>query len=107
WSGRGPPPQRSGTSAGGIRLDPPVRAYIEVSYKAIQEAQGKLGAEGAQDGIDCNAGRAAGCKIGSLPRRAMVEVKPTAADTEMLRKVLSQTVLPNWVKRCGANCGEL
>jgi len=89
------------------RLDPPVRAYIEGVYKEIQEAQWKLGAEGTQDGIDCNAGRAAGCKIGSLPRRAMVEVKPTAADTEMLRKVLSQNVLPNWVKRCGANCGEL
>jgi hypothetical protein len=37
----------------------------------------------------------------------MTEVKPTQADRELLRKVLAEAVLPGWIKRCGARCGEI
>ena len=37
----------------------------------------------------------------------MTVARPTAADQELLRKTLVENVLPAWVKRCGARCGEI
>ena len=37
----------------------------------------------------------------------MVEVKATDADKVLLKKILAENVLPAWVKRCGARCGEV
>jgi hypothetical protein len=39
--------------------------------------------------------------------KPMKEVKATAADRAKLREALTATVLPGWVKRCGAKCGEV
>ena len=90
------------------KLDPPVRNFIEAQMKQVQDAQWKLGAEVSQDGIDCNIGNAAGCKIHTLVKaRPMVQVKATDAEKAKLRVALANTVLPNWVKRCGARCGEI
>ena len=57
---------------------------------------------------DCNLGNAAGCKIYTLVKsKPMVQVKATDADRAKLREALTATVLPGWVKRCGAKCGEI
>ena len=37
----------------------------------------------------------------------MIEVKATDADKALLRKVLAESVLPAWVKRCGSRCGDV
>ena len=37
----------------------------------------------------------------------MTLVKPSDADNARGRQVLVDVVLPNWVKRCGARCGEI
>jgi TRAP-type C4-dicarboxylate transport system substrate-binding protein len=90
------------------KLDAPVRAFLEAQMKEIENAQWALGAEATQDGIDCNIGNAAGCKIHTLvTRNPMTEVKPTAADKAAVRKTLEDTVLPSWVKRCGPRCGDV
>ena len=85
------------------------RKFLEDSFKELTEKQWQFGGvELTQDGIDCNAGRAAGCKVGTLSKdKPMVEVKPTDADKVALKKILSDTVLPAWVKRCGARCGDI
>jgi TRAP-type C4-dicarboxylate transport system substrate-binding protein len=88
------------------KLDPAVRAFIEKTMIEVQEAQWKLGAEATLDGIACNIGDAAGCRIGTVAARKMIEVKPTEADLAGVKRVLRETVLPNWVKRCGPQCGE-
>lgn len=90
------------------KLDPAVRTQLETTLKEVEEAQWKLGVDTTEDGIACNSGNKDGCKIGRL-----VEAKPmsvdraTPADTETLRASLTSAVLPGWVKRCGARCGEV
>ena len=89
------------------KLDPQVRTFLEGYFARIEETQWKLGADLTQDGIECNVGNAAGCKIFTLlTEKKMTHVKPSDADNARARQVLVETVLPNWVKRCGARCGE-
>ena len=89
------------------KLDPQVRAFLQDYFTKVEEVQWKLGSELTQDGIECNVGNAAGCRIfGLLTDKKMTLVKPTDADVARGRQVLVDVVLPNWVKRCGARCGE-
>ena len=90
------------------RLDPAVRKFLEDMYKEIESKQWQFGGvELTQDGIDCNTGKPS-CKVGTPDKDSpMVEVKPTEADRAMLKKILAEAVLPNWVKRCGAKCGDI
>jgi hypothetical protein len=37
----------------------------------------------------------------------MTEVKPVEADKVRLQRILEEAVLPGWIKRCGARCGEI
>jgi TRAP-type C4-dicarboxylate transport system substrate-binding protein len=90
------------------KLDPAVRTFLEKTFADLEDAQWKLGAEVSQDGIDCNIGNSAGCKINTLVKnKPMVQVKATDADRAKLREAFSVAVLPAWVKRCGARCGEI
>jgi TRAP-type C4-dicarboxylate transport system substrate-binding protein len=89
------------------KLDPQVRSFLENYFARLEDAQWKLGADLTQDGIECNVGNAAGCKIFTLlGDRKMALVKPSDADNARARQVLVDTVLPSWVKRCGARCGD-
>ncbi len=89
------------------KLDPQVRTFLENYFVKLEDAQWKLGAELTQDGIECNVGNAAGCKIFTvLTDKKMTLVKPSDADNARARQVLVDVVLPSWVKRCGARCGE-
>lgn len=56
-----------------------------------------------EEGIACNAGEAS-CRGGSLGH--MTAVRPGAADQAQRRDILMSTVLPRWLQRCGASCGE-
>jgi TRAP-type transport system periplasmic protein len=90
------------------RLDQPTRDLISATMKEVELAQWKLGAEATQDGLDCNAGKAAGCKIHTLvTEKAMKVVEATAEDKATLKKIVETTIIPGWVKRCGARCGEI
>ncbi|MGH7318051.1 MAG: TRAP transporter substrate-binding protein [Candidatus Rokuibacteriota bacterium] len=89
------------------RLDPAVRKFLEDTHKEMEDKQWALGAELTQDGIDCNAGRPT-CKLATLVKdRPMTEVKPIEGDKALVKKILTETALPAWVKRCGARCGEI
>lgn len=90
------------------KLDPAVRDFMTAVLAEMQDKQWELGAAATQDGIDCNVGKAEGCKIHTLVTKdPMTEVKPTDADRQWLREILSHDVLPGWVKRCGDKCGAL
>jgi TRAP-type C4-dicarboxylate transport system substrate-binding protein len=90
------------------RLAPDVRKYLEDTWKEIENRQWQFGGvELTQDGIDCNSGRPT-CKVGTPDKASpMIEVKPTEADKALLQKVLVEHILPSWVKRCGARCGDI
>jgi len=87
------------------KLDPTVRGEFEKTFAAIQDAQWQLGLDATDDGIACNVGRAEGCKLATLVKKPMVEVKAQAGEADLVKKDLAGTVLPSWVKRCGDRCG--
>ena len=90
------------------KLDPQVRTFLENYFVKLEDAQWKLGADLTQDGIECNIGNAAGCKIFTvLTDKKMTLVKPSDADNARARQILVDVVLPSWVKRCGARCGDV
>jgi len=90
------------------KLDPAVREFLLSTMRQVEEAQWALGREATSDGIACNSGNAAGCKIGTLVSAKPMSVsQPSDADRETVRKLLSEKVLPAWVQRCGARCGEV
>lgn len=90
------------------RLDPQVREFMAGILREVNDAQWTLADEATGDAIACNTGKAEGCKLHTLVQRnPMTEVKPTDADRALLAKVLAESVLPGWVKRCGARCGEI
>lgn len=86
---------------------PDVRAFISRSFEMIEAEQWELARESYLEGIACNAGRKDGCKTSTLvTKNPLVPVEPTEQDRTTLKNILSGTVIPNWVKRCGARCGE-
>ncbi|WP_246504103.1 TRAP transporter substrate-binding protein [Plastoroseomonas arctica] len=58
-------------------------------------------AEETGDGLACNSG-ATPCRMGRRGRMTLVPVSP--ADEALRRRLLSETVLPGWVRRCGVEC---
>ncbi len=89
------------------RLDPSVRAFLETTMKEVEDAQWKLGEEATEDGIACNSGDKAGCKIGKLvDNRPMTTYRPVQADMDVLRTTLTAAVLPGFIERCGPRCLE-
>jgi TRAP-type C4-dicarboxylate transport system substrate-binding protein len=89
------------------RQDPAVRALLEQTFKEVADAQWALGAAATRDGIDCAIGNREGCRIHTMATRPMTEVKATDADRAETRRIFEQVVLPGWVRRCGARCGEI
>lgn len=89
------------------RLDPQVRTFIEATFRELGNAQWELGATGTRDGLDCATGDRDNCRIHTLAARPMTEVKASDADKAETRRIFQQVVLPGFVRRCGARCGEI
>jgi TRAP-type C4-dicarboxylate transport system substrate-binding protein len=90
------------------RLEPAVRELLLAVMREVDEAQWQLGAAATQDGIDCNIGNRAGCRIHTLvATRPMTAVAATPADQEALRRIVAERIVPGFVRRCGARCGEV
>ncbi|MFC7477705.1 TRAP transporter substrate-binding protein [Dankookia sp. GCM10030260] len=89
------------------KLDPAVRSALEAAFAEINDKQWALGDAATRDGLDCATGKAETCKIHTLATRPMTEVQATDADRAALREILGKNVLPGFVKRCGARCGEV
>jgi TRAP-type C4-dicarboxylate transport system substrate-binding protein len=88
-------------------LDPSLRTLINNELLKVQEAQWKLADEATQDGVDCNIGNASNCKIHTLAAHPMTAVKTNPADDATVKAALTERILPEWVKRCGAECGDI
>ena len=56
------------------------------------------------EGVACNVG-SSDCIVGRKGR--MVEVRPTPADAAKRRDILTSSVLPGYLKRCGAQCAQV
>ncbi len=90
------------------KLDPAVRGFLETTMKEVEEAQWKLGEETTEDGLACNSGDKAGCKIGKVvENKPMTLFRPVQADQDTLRTTLTSAILPGFMERCGARCVEV
>jgi len=89
-------------------LAPEVRDFVGAVYAKVENEEWALAAAGTADGVACNSGDAANCKIGVLvpADKAMSVVTPGDEDRALLRKTLSDVVIPAWVARCGSGCAE-
>jgi TRAP-type transport system periplasmic protein len=91
-----------------VGLDQPTRDLITAVMQGVEDAQWKLGAQATQDGLDCNAGKAESCRIHTLvTERPMIVAEATAEDRATLKKIVENSILPGWVRRCGARCGDI
>ncbi|MDI3305935.1 MAG: TRAP transporter substrate-binding protein [Acetobacteraceae bacterium] len=89
------------------RLDPQVRSFLEGTFREMTDKLWELGDAATRDGIDCAIGKADQCRIHNLAQRPMTEVNATDADRAHLHEILEKNVLPGFVRRCGARCGEI
>lgn len=89
------------------KLAPADRALVEKTLQDVQEKQWALGLEATLDGVACNVGKAEGCKIHTLAKKPMTEVKPSGDVRAAIRKELEEDVLPGWLKRCGDKCSKV
>lgn len=87
-------------------LAPDVQTFVGDLYAKIEDEQWALAAAGTADGVACNSGDEANCKIGQLvsAEQAMSVVTPSEEDMAKLRQTLTYVVIPAWVARCGDDC---
>ena len=77
------------------QLDPPVREFLEKTFREVEEAQWRLGAQLTQDAIECNIGNADGCRIFTVVKTHPMKLVPaTAEDNARARQILVDVVAP-------------
>lgn len=82
-------------------LDPKVRSFLETEIAGLEDRIWKGADEETQQGFDCNTGKDS-CKLGTKANMTFVPVSD--ADRTLLKKVLSETVVPKWAERCSGDC---
>jgi TRAP-type C4-dicarboxylate transport system substrate-binding protein len=83
------------------KLDPNVRSFLQTNITAMVSDIWAAAEQQTREGIECNTGAP------SCPhplKGSMVLVTPTDADRALLRKVMTDSVLPKWAARCSADC---
>jgi TRAP-type C4-dicarboxylate transport system substrate-binding protein len=83
------------------KLDPKVRAFLQKEIAGLEDRIWKAAAEETQQGYDCNAGKDS-CTMGTKAKMTIVPV--SEADRALLKKALTDTVLPKWAARCPGDC---
>lgn len=83
------------------KLDPKVKSFLTAEIKGLEDRIWKAAAEETQQGYDCNAGKD-NCKLGTKAKMTVVPV--TEADKALLKKAMSETVVPKWAARCAGDC---
>lgn len=85
-------------------LPPDLRALLRRELPKLEAAIWDESERETADGLACNRG-APSCVAGRKGSMVLVPVSPE--DERSRREILSSTVLPRWVQRCGARCAEI
>jgi len=80
-----------------------LRALLQKHLPDLETAIWDEAIRETEEGMACNAGESS-CKTGRQGR--MTVVRAGSADNALRRDILSQTVLPRWLERCGPTCAE-
>jgi TRAP-type C4-dicarboxylate transport system substrate-binding protein len=83
------------------RLNPKVRDFLKTEIAKLEDNIWKATETETQEGFDCNIGKDS-CKQGTKAKMILVPVKE--ADKALLKKVLTETVVPKWAARCSGDC---
>jgi len=78
-----------------------VRALLQKEIARLEDEIWKATDIETQQGIDCNIGKES-CTMGTKAKMTLVPVSD--ADRALLKKVLSETVVPKWAARCPGDC---
>lgn len=78
-----------------------LRGLLQRELPKLEAAIWDEAARETEEGIACNTGNSS-CKSGKPGR--MTAVRPNQADEALRREILTQTVLPRWLDRCGPAC---
>ncbi|RAI59772.1 TRAP transporter substrate-binding protein [Roseicella frigidaeris] len=86
-----------------MALPEAAREAIQQGLAGLQQEIWEGAAQETEEGLLCNAGRP-GCIAGTRGQMTVVEDRPD----EQRRRLqwITDTVLPAWVQRCGADCAE-
>lgn len=84
-----------------LELDSETRALIETQFAAFEEQAWDLARAQTQIGIACNTG-SAGCEGGHVG--SMTLHRPSPADVDRAHDIAARVVMPNWARRCSAEC---
>jgi TRAP-type C4-dicarboxylate transport system substrate-binding protein len=84
-------------------LDPKVREFLEKQIAQLENEIWALTAEENQDGVNCNIGKDP-CKYGYKAKMSLVNL--SSSDLPSLERIMRETVVPSWAKRCGAACAR-
>jgi TRAP-type C4-dicarboxylate transport system substrate-binding protein len=82
-------------------LSPELRETIRGGVAELEREIWEAADRETGEGLACNAGLP-GCTAGRRGHMALVPVTP--ADDARRRRLLTETVLPRWVQRCGPDC---
>jgi TRAP-type C4-dicarboxylate transport system substrate-binding protein len=85
-------------------LSPQLRETLRAELPKLERAIWVEAERETGEGLACNSG-ADPCKSGRKGR--MVVVPETPADARRWREIFVATVLPRWVRRCGADCAAV
>lgn len=78
----------------------PVRDFLTTELRKLEDRMWALNAQEDSIGIACNT--SGPCPLGAAG--GMNRVDPAPADAEARRRAMLERVLPNWARRCGAEC---
>jgi TRAP-type C4-dicarboxylate transport system substrate-binding protein len=82
-------------------FDPKVRAFIDEQVKTLEKSVWDAADNFTQQGYECNAGTER-CTLGAKGKMRVLQ--PSAADRELLKKVVAEAMIPRWTERCSAAC---
>ncbi|WP_421562596.1 TRAP transporter substrate-binding protein [Paracidovorax sp. MALMAid1276] len=85
-------------------LPPDLRALLRRELPRLEAAIWEESERETAEGMACNQG-APSCTAGTKGRMVVVPVSPQ--DDRGRQDILSATVLPRWVQRCGARCADI
>jgi len=83
------------------KLSKPTQEFMTGQFKKLEEAAWASVESDTKEGIACDTGNGP-CSVG--PPAKLKLVMPTDADRALVKKALNDVVLPEWAKRCGAEC---
>ena len=86
-----------------MALPPPVREALTTGLNTLQEEIWQGADQETSDGLACNTGLP-NCISGVRGRMTIAQDSPQ--DRALRQRLLTDTVLPAWVERCGTDCVE-